>query len=188
MKNPTPNTYLLHLLYWPTDVTPTSNNYSSQALLIRNQMAHTPVDTHYAAPVNAPILLMPYLVQRTLPIFNITLLAHLSVLSTPLLVPNAPCYTVYIGETCRQLSTRFGEHLRSAEEKKHLSPEYQDDDDINVAIHFNLPNHSIDDMGISVLLYAPTEKLPRKTLEKKIIFELGTITPSEINKKFAFLF
>ena len=34
---------------------------------------------------------------------------------------------------------------------------------INVAIHFNLPNHSIDDMIISALLYAPTEKLPRKT-------------------------
>ena len=91
-ENPTPSTYLLHFLYWPTDVTPTSNNHSSEAPLIRNQMAHTPVDTHYAAPVNTPILPMPYLVPRTLSIFNITLLAHLSVLSTPLLVPNAPFY------------------------------------------------------------------------------------------------
>ena len=99
------------------------------------------------------------------------------------------CSTLYIGETCRQLNyTRFGEHLRSVEEKKHLSPEYQDDDDINIALHFNLPNHSIDDMGISALLYAPTEKLPRKTLEKKISFELGTITPSGLNKQFSFLF
>ena len=55
-------------------------------------MAHTPVDTHYAAPVNTPILPMPYLVPRTLSIFNTTLLAHLSVLSTPLLVPNVPLY------------------------------------------------------------------------------------------------
>ena len=77
------------------------------------------------------------------------------------------CSTLYIGETCCQLNTRFGEHLRSVEEKKHLSPEYQDDDDINIVIHFNLPNHSIDDLIISTLLYAPTEKLPRKTLEKK---------------------
>ena len=60
--------------------------------LIRNQMAHIPVDTHYAAPVNTPILPMPYLVPRTLSIFNITLLAHLSVSSTPLLAPNAPFY------------------------------------------------------------------------------------------------
>ena len=90
MKNPTPNTYLLHLFYWPTDVTPTSNNYSSEAPLIQNQMAHTPVDTHYAAPVNRPILPMPYLVPRSRSIFSITLLAHPSVFSTPLLVPNAP--------------------------------------------------------------------------------------------------
>ena len=72
------------------------------------------------------------------------------------------CSTLYIGKTCRQLNTRFGEHLRSVEEKEHLSPEYQDDDDINVAIHVNLPNHSIDDMIISPLLYASTKKLPRK--------------------------
>ena len=91
-ENLTPNTCLLHFLYWPTDVTPTSSSYSSEAPLIRNQMAHTPVDTHYAAPVNTTILLMPYLVPRTLSIFNTTLLAHLSVLSTPLLVPNAPLY------------------------------------------------------------------------------------------------
>ena len=83
---------------------------------------------------------------------------------------------------------RFGEHLRSVEEEKHLSAEYQDDDDINVAIHFTLPNHSIDHMGISALLYAPTEKLPRKTLEKTLIYELGTITPSGLNKQFSFLF
>ena len=91
-ENPTPNTHLLHLLYWPTDVTPTSSSYSSEAPLIRNQMAHTPVDTHYAAPVNTAIPLIPYLVPRTLSIFNTTLLAHLSVLSTLLLVPNVPLY------------------------------------------------------------------------------------------------
>ena len=119
MKSPTPNTYLLHLLYWPTDVTPTSSSYSSKAPLIRNQMAHTPVDTHYAAPVNTPILPMPYLVPRTLSIFNATLLAHLSVLSTPLLVPNAPLYI--LGKLAVSLNTRFGEHLRSVEEKKHIS-------------------------------------------------------------------
>ena len=148
MKNPTPNTYLLHPLYWPTDVTPTSNNYSSEAPLIRNQMAHTPLDTHYAAPVNTPILPMPYLVPRTLSMFNITC-SSVSVIYS---ITCTKCSILYIGETCCQLNTRYGEHLRSAEEKKHLSPEYQDDDDINVAIHFNLPNHSINDMGISVLL------------------------------------
>ena len=66
--------------------------------------------------------------------------------------------------------------MRSVEEKKHLSPEYQDDDDINVAIHFSLPNHSIDDMEISALLYAPTEKLPRKSLEKKSSLNLEQLS------------
>ena len=57
--------------------------------------------------------------------------------------------------------------MRSVEEKKYLSPEYQDDDDINVAIHFHLSKNSIDDMEVSALLYSPIEKLPRKTLKKQ---------------------
>ena len=65
-------------------------------LLVRNSLSPKPDGTHpcghYAAPVNTPILPMPYLVPRTLSIFNTTLLAHLSVLSTPLLVPNDPFY------------------------------------------------------------------------------------------------
>ena len=87
-----------------------------------------------------------------------------------------------------QLSTRFGEHQRLAEEKKHPSPEYQDDDDINVAIHFNLPNHSIDNMGISALLYALTKNCPENLGEKNIISEIATITPSGLNKQLSFLF
>ena len=74
--------------------------------------------------------------------------------------------TLYIGETCCQLSTRFGEHLKSVEEKKHLSPEYQDDDDINVAIHFNLPNDSIDDIGISALYTHQPKNCPEKPWRK----------------------
>ena len=97
------------------------------------------------------------------------------------------CNILYIGETCRQLNARFGEHLRSVENKKHLSQDHQDDDDINVALHFNLPEHSIDDMNISGLLFAPTDYLERKTLEKRIIFKLGTVTPNGLNKQFSFL-
>ena len=110
--------------------------------------------------------MIPYLAPRTHSLFTNTLLVHLSALSTQSLVR---------WQTFRQLNARFVEHLRSVEEKKHLSPEYQDDDDIDVAIHFNLPNHSIDDMEISAVLFALNEKLPRKTLEKKIMYELGTI-------------
>ena len=182
MKNLTPNTYLLHLLYWPTDVTPTSSSYSSKAPLIRNQTKwhsschtceHTNPSNAISGPKNTFHIKHHFTCSSVCVIYSITC---------------TKCSTLYIGETCRQLNTRFGEHLRSVEEKKHLSPEYQDNDDINIAIHFNLPNHSIDDMVISALLYAPTEKLPRKTLEKKIIFELGTIIPSGLNEQFSFLF
>ena len=63
------------------------------------------------------------------------------------------CFILYIGETCHQLNARFGEHLRSVEQMKHLSPEYQDDNFIiNIEIHFNVPNHSVNDLEISALL------------------------------------
>ena len=140
MKSPTPNTYLLHLLYWPTDVTPTST------------CEHTNPSDAISGPKNTFHIQHHFTCSSVCVIYSITC---------------TKCSTLYIGETCRQLSTRFGEHLRSVEEKKHLSHECQDDDDINVAIHFNLPNHSIDDMIISALLYAPTEKLPRKPWRKK---------------------
>ena len=91
-------------------------------------------------------------------------------------MPSAQCQIWGTPEVSRKKETPF--------------PEYQDDDDFNVtvAIHFNLPNHSIDDMEISALLYASTKILPRKTLEKKIILELATITPSRLNKQSFFLF
>ena len=142
---------------------PTSNSYSSGAPLIRNQMAHTPVEAYYAAPVNTPILLIPYLAPRT------HSRSHFTCSSVHIMysITCTKCFILYTGETCRQLNARFAEHLRSVEEKKYLSPEYQGNYDINVAIHFNLPNHSIDDMEISALLFAPNKKLPRKALEKK---------------------
>tara|TARA_B100001146_G_C16115238_1_gene405491 strand:- start:583 stop:870 length:288 start_codon:yes stop_codon:yes gene_type:complete len=94
---------------------------------------------------------------------------------------------LYIGETCRQLNNRFGEHLRSVENKKHLSEDHQDDADIKVAAHFNTPGHSIDDMNISGLLFAPSDYQKRRTLEKRIIFKLGTVAPNGLNKHFSFL-
>ena len=165
MKNPTPNTYLLHLLYWSTDVTPSSNNYSSQAPLIQKPNGthscghllcrtceHTSPSNAISGPKNTFHIQQHFTGSSACVIYSITC---------------TKCSILYIGEICSQLSARFGEHLKSVKGKKHLSPEYQDDDDISVAIHFNLPNHSIDDMEISALLYAPTEKLPGKTLEKK---------------------
>ena len=87
----------------------------SEAPLIRNKMAHTPVDTHYAAPMNTPILLVP----RTFCILQ----QHFTC-SSVCVIYSITCtnyFILYISETCRQFSARFGEHLRSIEETKHIS-------------------------------------------------------------------
>ena len=55
---------------------------------------------------------------------------------------------LYIGETCRQINNRFGEHLRNVEHKIHENEERADNADSNVSRHFNLPGHSKTDMAI----------------------------------------
>ena len=186
MKNPTPNTYLLHLLHWPTDVTPTSNNCSSDDPLIRNQMAHTPVDTSYAAPVNTPILPMPYLVPKTLSIFNIILLAHLSVLSTPLLVPNAPFYIL----VKLAISSIPDLENTSGQKKKRNTFPLIIRMMMTSTLQFILTYPTTQSMTWEFLLFYTHQpkNCPEKPWRKKIIFELETITPSGLNKQFSFLF
>ena len=56
-----------------------------------------------------------------------------------------------------------------------------------VARHFNLPNHSqkhITVCGLSLHL-GNTES--RKNKEQKLFFQIGTLSPSGINKRFSFL-
>ena len=50
-----------------------------------------------------------------------------------------------------------------------------------------IPNHSTDDMSILGLLYAPVDTTKRKTLEKRLIFNLKTLYPSGLNKQFTYL-
>ena len=89
------------------------------------------------------------------------------------------CSILYIGETCRQLNARFGEHLRLVEEKKQLS--------LNIKMMTTSTFQFI-------LTYPATQythqlkNCPEKPWRKKIIFELGTITSSGLNKQFSFLF
>ena len=83
---------------------------------------------------------------------------------------------LYIGETSRQLNARFGEHLRNVEKKVHLQDVHKDDPDSTVSLHFNSTGHTINDNSIR-----------RKTLEKRIIFKLGTLVPTGLNKQFSYL-
>ena len=60
------------------------------------------------------------------------------------------CYMLYIGETGRRLSDRFGEHPRSVERFKQ-NPPYQGCG-FPVAEHLNLPEHNhVHDMRVSVV-------------------------------------
>ena len=97
------------------------------------------------------------------------------------------CEILYIGETCRQLNERFGEHIRNVEHKLHEDEKKKDQSDINVSQHFNSTGHSIQDMSILGLLDAPIDSRRRKTLEKRIIFKLDTRVPKGLNKQFSFL-
>ena len=97
------------------------------------------------------------------------------------------CNILYIGETSRQLNNRFAEHMRNVKHKIHLKEEHENDPDSNISKHFNLPNHSIEDMSILGLLFAPTDSTKRKTLEMRIIFRLATLHPAGLNKQINYL-
>ena len=73
----------------------------------------------------------------------------------------------------------FWEHLRDVEkdDKNASKP---------VARHFNLPNHSMQHMTVCRLSLHQGNAESRKTLEQKIIFQIGTLNPHGINERFSF--
>ena len=86
---------------------------------------------------------------------------------------------LYIGETCRQINNRFGEHLRNVEHKIHENEERADNADSNVSRQFNLPGHSKTDMTILGLTMAPNCNKQRKTLEKRLILSWVLFSPMD---------
>ena len=84
------------------------------------------------------------------------------------------CCMVYIGETKRRLADRFTEHLRSIRLKTA---------GLRVAHHFNIADHTADDLHVCVLKSCRDEK-ERKLMEERIIFKLGTLHPNGINATF----
>ena len=89
------------------------------------------------------------------------------------------CKKIYIGETGRRIGDRFREHLRDVEcnDKDASKP---------VARHFNLPNHSTQNMTICSLSMHQGNTESRKNLEQKFIFQLGSLNPHGINERFSF--
>ena len=87
---------------------------------------------------------------------------------------------LYIGETSRKLSDRFGEHLRSVEGYNRNSRYHGGD--FPVAEHFNQADHSnIQDMKVTVVKQVNGGTASRQREERRLIFKLKTLAPSGIN-------
>ena len=82
-------------------------------------------------------------------------------------------------ETGRRLGDRFREHLRDVE---------RNDKDASkpAANHFNLPNHSKKHMVVCGLSLHLSSSGSLKTLEQKVIFQIGALNPHGINERFSF--
>ena len=85
---------------------------------------------------------------------------------------------LYIGETGRQLRTRFGEHRLAVSANDANQP---------VARHFNSGSHCISDMKIRALCPISGSNDSCKRQEMRLISKLGTIRPLGINVRFSFI-
>ena len=95
------------------------------------------------------------------------------------------CHAMYIGETGRRLSDRFGEHLRSMEGFSHSTQYHRGG--FPVAEHFNLPNHGgINAMRVYILKQTTGGTQRRKHEERRPIHRLGTLAPCGLNSDFKF--
>ena len=83
------------------------------------------------------------------------------------------CGELYVGETGRMLAERFREHLGDV---RHARPNKE------VAAHFNLPGHSLDDISVTGVL-TRSEMSQRRLLETKLIRRLGTLLPQGMNQE-----
>ena len=82
-------------------------------------------------------------------------------------------------ETGRRLGDPFREHLRDLE---------RNDKDASkpAAKHFNLHNHSKQHMVVCGLSLHLSSSGSLKTLEQKVIFQIGALNPHGINERFSF--
>ncbi len=85
---------------------------------------------------------------------------------------------VDVGETGRQLRTRFGEHRRAVSANDANQP---------VARHFNSGSHCISDMKIRALCPISGSNDSRKRQEMRLISKLGTVHSLGINERFSFI-
>ena len=92
------------------------------------------------------------------------------------------CGQIYVGETGRKLSKRFGEHRRDVEKHDTVPPHKRKP----VQAHFGAADHCIEDMCVSILYCVPDEAT-RKQHEQRMIFRLGTWLGHGMNIDFDYL-
>ena len=88
------------------------------------------------------------------------------------------CSHIYISETGRNLRNRFGEHLWSR---------CDNNSGFSVAQHFNSSGHSIIDVQVLGRRFCRGTNILRKTMEIKLIFQLGTVQPDGLNINFKYV-
>ena len=88
------------------------------------------------------------------------------------------CKKKYVGETKRTLRERFSEHSQATINPLHTNAAAA------VPSHFNLPGHSITDMGLIPLELQPTPGAsPRKAREAYLMHRGQTISLDGINNR-----
>ena len=89
------------------------------------------------------------------------------------------CKKSYVGEIGRRLCDQLRVHFRDVKRK------YKDASE-PVARHFKLTNHSRQDMVVCGLSLHLRISESHKTLEQKLIFQIGTLYTHGINERFSF--
>lgn len=85
------------------------------------------------------------------------------------------CPQAYVGKTTQKLQDRMSQHCRDIRQRNTRS---------SVANHFNLPGHTIEDLGVCLIarFHSRTSDAKIKEEEKRLMIILGTIEPEGMNK------
>ena len=78
----------------------------------------------------------------------------------------------YIGQTCRPLCERFGEHRRGI----------LNNQDESVPIHFNQPNHFLDDIALIPLIHINNNRESLRIAMELHLIEKGNTLKNGINR------
>ena len=133
-----------------------------------------------AATLNMDVSLAHTLIMKEQTILLTTLGTQLTCKSTNLIymIECKRCKKQYIEETKRTLRERFTEHRQATNNPSHANASAA------VPTHFNLPDHSIEDMTLIPLKLQPTLNTSRRKSRDAYLIHRGlTLEPSGMNRR-----